>query len=216
MKKMLALVAGAALAVSGAAQANDGPFTLTFDLSNYTVTGGQVVFGTANGLPGTVTSVKWNFNYTAGSAVGSASWASELAVELIAPGSTPNAVTASNFPSAADTGYWVAPGNAGTFVWGSPNQWAPAFTPGSNPATSHNLGWGNTTGAFNSSGGTTALNGASTGGTWTLRIFDSYLDAPAQGRFGDGSYVSINYIPAPGALALLGVAGLVGSRRRRD
>ena len=45
------------------------------------------------------------------------------------------------------------------------------------------------------------------GGTFYFRDFQSGLDLSVNG--------TVSAIPAPGALALLGVAGLIGSRRRR-
>lgn len=72
------------------------------------------------------------------------------------------------------------------------------------PWTNGNLGINNT--GFNSISHANA-------GTWTLRIYDW-----AAGDSGALSGWTLNYtpIPAPGALALLGLAGLVGSRRRRS
>lgn len=49
-------------------------------------------------------------------------------------------------------------------------------------------------------------------GTWSLRFIDWF--AGDTGAF-TGWTIDYNAIPAPGALALLGLAGVVGSRRRR-
>lgn len=56
----------------------------------------------------------------------------------------------------------------------------------------------------------TIFNGVSAFGTWTLRISDNAaLDTGTLGS------ATLNIIPAPGAVALAGIAGLAGIRRRR-
>ena len=57
-----------------------------------------------------------------------------------------------------------------------------------------------------------ALNGQLANGSWTLYIGDAA--AGDQGTF-ESWTINITSIPAPGALALLGMAGLVSRRRRR-
>lgn len=54
-----------------------------------------------------------------------------------------------------------------------------------------------------------------------VQAFESFDDGGAgvqDAQFGAGSILTFQYqyIPAPGALALLGVAGLIGTRRRRS
>jgi MYXO-CTERM domain-containing protein len=51
------------------------------------------------------------------------------------------------------------------------------------------------------------LFGNTGNGTFYFRDFQSGLDLSVNG--------TVSAIPAPGAMALLGVAGLIGSRRRR-
>lgn len=53
-------------------------------------------------------------------------------------------------------------------------------------------------------------------GLLRLEFWDTFNDnyPDPEGRWLDGT-ITIHYIPAPGALALLGMAGLVGVRRRR-
>lgn len=213
IKYALGLAAG--LAVAGTAQAQ----TLTFDLSGYTVAGIQQVFGSGNvaGAGNFVTDVSWNINFSSLSG----SWLNELSIELVGPGATANTPHAST----GITGGWHAgtPGNAGTFIWGALGaSWnAGAFNPGGD---ANSYGWTapNTAGTFNSSGALSthaagaSLLGASATGNWTLNIFDSYLDTGPQGQFGAGSFITVSYaVPAPGAFALLGAAGVFGARRRR-
>jgi hypothetical protein len=61
---------------------------------------------------------------------------------------------------------------------------------------------------------------APTSGTITFSVnvgdtfgFGVFTD---DGIFGSGTATFTNFVPAPGAIALLGAAGLVGTRRRRD
>lgn len=212
-KSLLALVAGAALTATSAAQAD----SITFDLSNYVVGSPFQTFGVMAAPAGTVTSVEWNITYSSGSPVGSISWASELQIELVAPGFAPNTVTGTG-AGADPGGSVVGVGNPGTFVWGTSGAgtWSPSFTP------DFDFGWPNTSSSNNSAGSTNALNGLASGGNWTLNILDSYNDTaggvPAQGMLVQGSFITINYdpVPAPGVLALLGLAGVVSSRRRRS
>jgi MYXO-CTERM domain-containing protein len=49
-------------------------------------------------------------------------------------------------------------------------------------------------------------------GTWSLKFYD--WDVDASGTF-TGWTLNYNAVPTPGALALLGFAGLIGTRRRR-
>jgi len=55
-----------------------------------------------------------------------------------------------------------------------------------------------------------AFNGGASNGIWTLRITDN-----AGGDVGDIVNWELRIIPAPGALALLGLGGLVAGRRNR-
>ena len=58
------------------------------------------------------------------------------------------------------------------------------------------------------------FSGASDAATWRARFADAanWTTSTATTSLADGSFA---IVPAPGAMALLGVAGLVGSRRRR-
>ena len=74
------------------------------------------------------------------------------------------------------------------------------------------FGWGPTAGTFSFSG-TASVSGDA--GTYNISAFDAFDDFPGSDNavFLEGS--SITLIPAPGAAALLGMGGLVATRRRR-
>lgn len=61
------------------------------------------------------------------------------------------------------------------------------------------------------------LDFAVSSGVLSLELFESFDDVAGEADAGwlSGSTISVQVIPAPGAIALLGAAGLVGTRRRR-
>lgn len=73
-----------------------------------------------------------------------------------------------------------------------------------------------TAGTFSASD-TIAVNLNSSDGLVWLTLWDSFQDAGVNpdAIFRDGSYVTVTYIPAPGAMALMGLGGLAAARRRR-
>ncbi len=80
-----------------------------------------------------------------------------------------------------------------------------------NPA---DYGAGDAPGVFAYSGSISAAS-ASSNGLVYLTLYDSFDDAGVDHVYGAGSFVTVTYIPAPGAAALLGLGGLVATRRRR-
>ena len=76
----------------------------------------------------------------------------------------------------------------------------------------------------NSSGGIFDLTGSAldffldADGVLSMEFFESFVDQPGapEGEFLQNSTITIEYVvPAPGALAMLGLGGLVAGRRRR-
>jgi len=76
------------------------------------------------------------------------------------------------------------------------------------------FGWGETSGFFTSAGSVAVSNGPTdTFGEWQVTIFEDFDDGGIDGIL-NGS-ITINKVPAPSALALLGMGGLMAGRRRR-
>ncbi len=75
------------------------------------------------------------------------------------------------------------------------------------------FGWGDTGGVFNSAGAVAASGPNDTFGDWRVTLSDEFDDGGQDGVL--NGTITINKIPAPSALALLGMGGLVAGRRRR-
>lgn len=77
------------------------------------------------------------------------------------------------------------------------------------------VGWGNSSGIFVDGGTTTAFDGEFIAGNWTFRFYESWDDAITPDGIYNSAYFIIAAVPAPGAMALLGLAGVMGLRGRR-
>ncbi|MBM4113039.1 MAG: hypothetical protein FJ253_06650 [Phycisphaerae bacterium] len=151
------------------------------------------------------------------------SWVGDLQVALISPNGTRvnlfsrvGVTSASGFGSSKDIN--------GTYGFtdgiGSP-PWEPFGGGGFYPSGTYNrvtntnapvVQIGTVSGVQGVNNNTYAsLNGGPSNGTWTLEIRDFYLTA--QGLLGSWT-LDFNFIPAPGAIALLGLAGMTARRRR--
>ena len=182
--EVLALAGVAALAIGGAAVADDGPQTVTIDLSgltSYDLQGAGIndIIVQGFNVGDILHSVKWDVSLT----FESPSWAEEVSVSMTDAG-----------------GYDVLDASGGT-----EGVYFPGVT-NSDPIAG--------SGKFQL--------GDHVMSTTTLTIelhewnFDDFPGAP-DAHYGTGSELRINYtkIPAPGALALIGLAGLAAGRRRR-
>ena len=80
------------------------------------------------------------------------------------------------------------------------------------------FGWGNSVGTFSFSG-SVDLSGqlADVNGAWEVTLSDDFDDlfANPDHVYEAGSTITINNIPAPAGLAVLGLGGLAAARRRR-
>jgi hypothetical protein len=63
--------------------------------------------------------------------------------------------------------------------------------------------------------GSISASSVSSDGLVFLTLYDSFVDDTIDHVYGAGSTVTVTFIPAPGAAALLGLGGLVAVRRRR-
>ena len=92
-----------------------------------------------------------------------------------------------------------------------------SFFPSEGSATAGQV-WGPVSGGSSTSLVDNGINFVSAGGNVNLEFYEAYDDATgaADAAYQSGSVtIYWNEIPAPGALALLGLAGIAGTRRRR-
>lgn len=141
-------------------------------------------------------------------------WAGDLVMKLQSPsGSVIDLVSRAGFDEPADDGSGCC-GESSDLVFGNIYEFDDAAADssdtmgsgGEDPIASFSL----FSSGFNNTLGLTSLNGEDSAGSWTLYVGDS-----AGGDFGILDGFTLQILPAPGALALLGLAGLAGTRRRR-
>ena len=77
------------------------------------------------------------------------------------------------------------------------------------------FGFDNTSGVFNFSGSVAVSGLADVNGDWTVTLADDFDDAGTDHQYLADSSVTVNSVPAPAGLALLGLGGMVAARRRR-
>ncbi|HHN78767.1 MAG TPA: PEP-CTERM sorting domain-containing protein [Phycisphaerales bacterium] len=79
------------------------------------------------------------------------------------------------------------------------------------------FGWGNSGGVFSFQGSIdmSGMGPSDTFGEWEITLSDEFDDFGIDHTYLQGSTITINKVPAPGALAVIGLGGLALSRRRR-
>lgn len=194
----LALIAAAGLGASAASA------SVTFDLSGIAIDAATplTLMMAASGSGNVVSGIDYSIDY--GPATGSVSWSEELAIELIAPGGATDGFGPAVGDGAAD----------GNIHFGSTPE--SGFNAARDMFADVLLGGSGTTGVpLSAAGSTSVMDGTNGDGTWTLVIGEIFDDTGMDGQFGAGSFITVNFVPAPGAAALFGLGGLAAARRRR-
>lgn len=175
----------AIIAVAGLAAAATAQ-SFVVDLSGVGVEGGPAtVLNANNPNSGPITTIDYDISVT----TTSPSWGAEVQIILTH--------VASGFSVFAD-------GNGSDDIGGAPVDVA--------------FGWGNSTGTFSFAGSYDATGQlADVSGAWTVTLRDDFSDtfAVPDHIYNSGSTITVNSVPTPAGLALLGLGGLVASRRRR-
>jgi hypothetical protein len=159
------------------------------DLSGMNVDGAApTVFTVDQTDHGAMTTLDFDITVDAGGAGGNLSWGSEVFIGL------------RHVPS----GYtFTADGNDIDLSDDGPNDLI--------------FGWGNSGGVF-SFQGSVDMSGQGpndTFGTWEITLIDQFDDFGIDHSYLQGSTITINKVPAPAGLAILGLGGLAATRRRR-
>lgn len=175
---------------------NTSANAIVIPLTGETVDGAEFnILSASNTNTAAVTDVSFNLVYDAGDNDSNFSWGSELVLEL----------------THLSSGLFV---QIGTFAGG-----CAAF----GIICDFDLMWGDFGGLFNAAGSVTFSDDILDGsGGWELLIADSFDDAGIDGRFLDGSFISINQavtqtpVPAPVSLLMicLSLSGMLLVRRR--
>lgn len=187
---MRILTVAAILATAGAATAQSETFVL--DIEGF---GGsaEVLLDTTFDLPAidSIDSVVIDIAH---------SWASDIDLTLMSPGGM-------MFDITSDNGSGVLLGDGGSLLAGVGRY---EFVPAAGNGTWNDFGFGDSApaGTYDAEAW---VDGPFAAGTWSIFLADD-----AGGDDGAVGSVVVNYtIPAPGALALLGLGGLAAVRRRR-
>lgn len=188
MKKKLAILASAGLVagLTGAANAD-----VTIDLGDFSFNPAEGAAIEVDNLVGTLTNWSISFDYGGN---GDASWSSDALFGVQGPNG--NALEAGGFNQELNDIFGVsALANVG-----------PVGDDTGDP------------GSFTNDFGGLTGHDVSGSGTWTLFVADGYDGGTELSEYSNVSMTlrGVDVIPAPGALALLGVAGLIGRRRRRN
>lgn len=177
----------AIIAVAGLAAAASAQSTI-IDLSGITVDATSPQSFLVNvGSGGALSSIDFDISVDAGVNDGNASWASEVFIGL------------RHIPSGFT---FTADGSDDDLTDDGPNDLL--------------FGWGNSGGIFSFQGSvdlTGALADAS--GDWEVTLIDQFDDFGPDHVYLSGSTVTINQVPAPAGLAILGLGGLAAARRKR-
>jgi len=173
------------IAVAGLAAAASGQTVI--DLSGINVDGtSPTVFTVTQTDGGPLSSFDFDITVDVGGVGGNASWASEVFIGLSFGAFT-----------------FTADGNDIDLTDDGPNDLL--------------FGWGNSGGIFSFQGSVdmTGQGPADTQGDWVVTLIDQFDDFGIDYTFLSGSTITINKVPAPAGLAILGLGGLVVARRRR-
>ncbi len=115
----------------------------------------------------------------------SSSWASDMALQVIDPNGVSKFWGGSGFTIAGSTF------QSNWSFWGSASSASGFYSDASNPVA-----------------------GMSGNGVWTFKVFNGWTGATNACGYNNVVVNLVGVVPAPGALALLGLAGLTGRRRR--